>query len=669
MPYPSIYQVDFGDDEMPLLHKFVKDNVDHVKSQMRGIREDLLPRWVKIYRGTPAEKETTFPWPGAANLVIQLAGTHCDELLSRVMAIWSTAPLWVCEIYGDWAKGQGDDQREILERFLGIMAFEPRELDLYRVEETVFSSSIRYGTGILKVPYEYLVEKIPIFMPGVSTLGSDSIGKYGENFLKSSEGTRFTEVVKRDGPHPEAVPLNLWGIDPRYPNLFNSPFYYHILPKTKIQMEEMLLHPEIYDPEAVEKALKEPDRYEPDEYRRELQASKDSNWAEGSNDCAAEWDVYECWYRYQKDGVNFSLVTYYHEHSKTILGTIYNMYPNNESPFEDAKLAYDDDTYFGYGFCEMLAAYQEEISKLHNWRRNNRDFATTGIGRINKNSKLSSIVQLFPGLLIPADKEEIEPLQFGAGALQYGTEDEQLTLALAKERSGVDPAIGGAGGGIVNSKRGIYSAQGTAAVLQQQNNRNNLRMSDMRSAHVRIGRKILNIYSHFGVSKKLRMFGDSAGVLAAALESYKSEKLGLGIKAATASVNRELEKQNDILLSATLERLYAGDAQIIQSLVTPGAPDPLKAYYVEVLGAKNALMKHILRNFGRDDVDRLVPVPQFLKAARNAGGANARQNAGGVSQFSQIAGQNKGMVPVGGRTNGGAVPEFTTPEQSGEPDI
>ncbi len=52
MAYPQIFQVNFGDTEMPLLHQYIKDNVDHIKLQVRGLREDLLPKWVKIYRGT-----------------------------------------------------------------------------------------------------------------------------------------------------------------------------------------------------------------------------------------------------------------------------------------------------------------------------------------------------------------------------------------------------------------------------------------------------------------------------------------------------------------------------------------------------------------------------------------------------------------------------------------
>lgn len=643
MAMPKIHKVQFGQDNMDILETYVKDKVMYLSDKMTGLRDELLPKWVRIYRGTPKEEEATFPWPGASNLVIQLAGTHCDELLSRVMAIWSNSPLFVPEIYDDFEKGKADDYKDILGRFLDLMAFEPQELDLYRVEETTFSSTIRYGTGIVKFPYEYMVEKQ---VTGVEP-DANGVGK-----------PQFSETVKRDGPHPESVPLNLFGIDPKYSTLELADFFYNIVKKDKHQMEEMLEHPEIYDLEAVERAMVNADRNSPDEFTRELQSNKKTEFH--TNACAEEWDIYECWYRYRHNGDVFSLISYYHKASDTHLGTIYNFYNENLRPFEDSKLAYDDDTYFGYGLCEMLASYEEEVSKTHNWRRNNRDFATTGIGRVNKNSKLSSIVQLFPGLLIPADEGEIEPLQFGAGALQYGTEDEMLTLSLAKERSGVDPAIGGAGGGVVNSKRGIYSAQGTAAVMQQQNNRNNLRMSDMRSAHVRIGRKLLNIYSSFGIGTKSRMFGDRSQILVEALGAYKSKKLGLAIKAATASVNRELEKQNDILLASTLDRLYAGDAQMIQTMVTQKLPPELQSYYLDVLAAKNQVMIKMLRNFGRDDVDRLVPGGQFIKAMRDAQLKQQQQQqlgAGSNGGNGQMPGQGGGAIPLGGGQVSGGVPE------------
>jgi len=91
--------------------------------------------------------------------------------------------------------------------------------------------------------------------------------------------------VKRDGPHPEPVPLNLWGIDPRYPNLYNAPFVYHILKKTKTQLLEMKLHPEIYDPALVDDILTQgPPVMVLMILRWSFNLLKKAWWAEGDND-------------------------------------------------------------------------------------------------------------------------------------------------------------------------------------------------------------------------------------------------------------------------------------------------------------------------------------------------------------------------------------------------
>jgi len=70
---------------------------------------------------------------------------------------------------------------------------------------------------------------------------------------------------------------------------------------------------------------------------------------------------------------------------------------------------------------------------------------------------------------------------------------------------------------------------------------------------------------------------------------YKDENWALELKASHCFSHRELEKQNDILLSATLERLYAGDAKIIQSLVTPGLVKRLGALLFRGSCCENSL--------------------------------------------------------------------------------
>jgi hypothetical protein len=640
----------FGKEEFGTLLIYIEDKVKFLKGKCKGIREDLMPKWVRIYRGIPSEKSKTWPWPGASNLVIQVAGMFCDELLSRVMAIYSTDPLFNCKPLGDFDSNtntSGNDQSQDIEYFLQDCAHEPEELDLYRVEETGYSSAIRFGTGIFKFPWEYVVEQQATYIGGGTEEGTKV------NYQWAKDG-----LTRRDGPHPENVPLSDWSIDPRFANANQADFKIHTLHLDYYQLKSWMAHPDVYSKETIEKVLEQPDKIP--EYRRQLEEQKEVESRE-ENRCSSNYDIEECWFSYNKDGKIYKLIAYYHEGTNLHLGCIFNMYPDNEEPFEDAKFAYDDDTYFGYGACEMLESYQREVSETHNWRIDNRRFATTGVGRINKNSKLSSILQLYPGVLIPADEGEVEALAFGQNAMQYGTEDETQTLQLAAGRIGVDPAEGGSGGGTVNAKKGVYSAQGTAMSMQSRNNRNNLRMSDMRSCHVRMGRKLLKMYAHFGLGNKIRKYGDRAELIKKALENIKSQRLGLVIKPSTASLNKEMEKQNEILLSATLERLYQTDMQAMQMLATQGLPPEMFDLIKKQIRARNALCKSLLRAFDHTDYERLLAVPEFMLQERQDAIRGSQQqqqpnNAGAVNQAPQQAAGAEGMVPVGAGQPGGAVP-------------
>lgn len=643
MAFPNPQRVtkeNFGKDDYEQLLKYIHDKVKYLKARTRGLRDTLIPKWTKIYRGIPKQDPANWPWSGASNLVIQVAATFSDELLSRVMTMYQSDPIVAAKLLGDFDTDDnelgGEAQREIIEQFLTDIAYEPEELDLYRVEETGSSSAIRFGTGIYKFPWEYIVEKQFIYIGG-----------------GTEEGTKATykpkDYIRRDGPHPEVVPLGDWMIDPKCPTLNLSRFKIHTLHYSHRDLDDLKANPEIYDSEVIDQVKQHSDPIP--EWLRQLEERKQIESNE-IDEIGKNYDIEECWFTYRKGKDVYRLIAYYHIGTELCLGIIFNPYPDNMEPFEDSKLAYDSEEYYGYGFCEMLEAYQREISTTHNWRINARHFATTGVGRVNKNSKLSSVIELFPGVLIPADEGEIEPLAFGTQALNYDATDEEWTMKLAAARAGVDPAVGGTGGGIVNSKRGIYSAQGTSVAMQQANNRNNLRSSDMKSCHVRIFEKLLKMYAHFGYGNKIARYGNRAEVLKKAFESYKSNKLGLVIKPVTASLNRELEKQNDILLSATMERTFQWQANIVQALVQQGCPDELKSLFIQQLKASNQMFKTLYRNFGHEDASRLIPVPDFLKQERQNAirpGQKANTGRGNGSGALQQQGQPQTMVPT---TNG-----------------
>jgi hypothetical protein len=644
-----IIRVDWGEDALEAMWTHVEENTDYWLKKTRNFRENTLKEYARLYKGTPLSETKNTPWPNAANNIIQLIATHSDQLLSRVMAIYMMEPLWAAKILGDLDNPEsGEDQRAVFETFLSDMAMKPDELDFYRVEQAWFSSAIRNGTGIIKLPWQYMVEDQLII-----TEGADP----------NKPLHRFDELIKYDGPRPENVPLNKFVTNLNFNKLDDSNFKFEIVTVSKYQLEERK-ELGIFDHADIDAIIAQPDRGGKailQQYIESTQGLVDDS----SGTAGDEYDLMECWFTYWHNGKKHSLVAIHHPLSQTRMIAFYNYYPKNMCIYEDAKLAYDDDQYLGYGFAEMLKGYQDEISVAHNQRTDAGTLNNTTAFRVNKNSKLHSILTFYPGVMVPADKDEIERLDTSNMHAQ-DTNSENLTSAYAKERSGIDPATGGTGGGIVNNKRGIYSSQGTFAVMQQQNNRTGLRTSDMRSAHTRAGVKFAAMYAHFGIGAKLASYGKNVDTLQQAFRNVKSGKLGLLIRPASASINKEMEKQNDILMSQTLERLYAGDAQIIQSLTTAGMPPELKAYYIDVLKAKNSLMRHILRNFGHDDVERLIPEPTFLKESKNgttAGSSTGAQSAGagvggagGVQTTSAQEGTNSGSLPIGNGESSNRVP-------------
>lgn len=643
-----------GPGVLDALDNYVREHARYLTNKTQMMREVLLPKWVKIYKGIPKVARKTFPWPEASNTVVQVAATTADELLARVMSIWQAEQLYVAKILGDFGKGVGDDEQEIIERFMEDCSSSPEELDMYRIEQCMFSSAIRYGTGIVKVPYKYISEQV---------------------YVGGASG--FQSITTTDGPKPENIPLNKFLIDTQRPTIRTADFLAHITTYNRFQLQDLI--DEASDSENIDngsfwdkKVLKEildlgPDRLGSDYYQEAQEEPKGMDNQEPA-EISGVWDFYECWFAYRHNGKRYRCIVHWHYKTHKRCGGLFNPYPENQIPFEDAKLAYDDDQYYGYGFMEMLEAYQNEISLTHNQRIDNRTLANTGAMRIAPNSTLSSILQFYPGMMVPGEKDEIEPLPLGNTSSPITTDDEELTLRLVAARSGVDPAVGGTGGGIVNAKRGIYSAQGTAIAMQSVNNRNGLRTNDMRSAHVRVAIKILKQYAHFGVNGDLlRKYGDDAELLKRALSDYSNGKIGLLIKAATASNNRELDKQNDMLLMQTLSNAQQQDMQMMGALNTPNIPPEMKDYIIGSIAAKNTLLRRILRSFNHPDVDRLAPLPEFIKQYRESQNAGASQqsaqNLSGFNAAPQPSSIGSGLQ-FGGRSALSGLPQI----QAGQPE-
>jgi hypothetical protein len=605
----------FGASEIRLKN-YLHDKVISLRDGLVKLHgNDGVVKWRKMYEAIPAEETREFPWHNASNLVVPVVAIHTDTLLARVLsAILKTKPYWAVRMLGDYANTAPPGERDALEEFLQYVALEPEELDLYRVEREWFAEIIKLGTGILKVPWLKTVEDV--MAPAGDGLGRPSWGK----------------KTVYDGPRPEKLRFEDFKYPVYEPTLEAMDFKYHIVHLQKEQLEERAFR-QVYKQAAVTEMLKSPDRTSPSLTQSQNEQSAKVATIPGYG--YAEWDVCECHFKYRVDDSHIArVIVSYHEKSSQILRSYYHYYPGEI--FIAGRLFYRDDMFPGMGFAETLGTFQEELSQIHNQRRDNMTIANMKAFRVDPDSNLNKGYRMYPSGMVPGKKDEIEPLDMGT-PVQGEIDSENLSMSLADRRSGVSPPMQGQGSG-TNTKRGIYTAMGTLSVMQEGNTRTDLNITDIRYAHTKVGRLLCKLYAQFGIGDRELMFGERGKQIKDALNAMQSGKVALPVYAATSSVNLEIEKQNDMMLMNISERYHQTIAAMLQAISSPMTPEPIRKYTEKAVMAANALMQSVFRHFGHDEVDRLAPKPDVEPApsasagAPSGGGAPGQAPPGGGTQ-------------------------------------
>lgn len=570
---------------------------DRVQSLTRGLDRlhgmDGVVRWRKAYEAQPAEPSREFPWHNASNLVIPICAIHSDTLLARVMAaVMKTKPLWTVRELGEFRKQAPPDMRSSYEEFLEYVGLEPTELDLYRVYREWFGEAIQLGTSVVKTPW--LKEVEDILLPAGDSTALDE----------------WQRVVRYEGPRPEKLKYENFKFPVSAATIEQMDFKFDVIQMSSYQLQERRYR-RLYDATAVSNVLAQPDRTG-NTTQVTSQKQQDAKVSQQPSDFNYEWDICECHFKYRMDDRHFTrIIVHYHEKSNEILRSFYRHgYAIDDETYVAARLFYRNDMFPGMGFGEILLPFQEAISQLENKRQDNMTIANMKLFAVDPDSKLHKGYRIYPGAMLPArqinQQKEIEVLDMGT-PVQGEIESERLLLDLAERRSGVSPPLQAQGAG-QQTRRGQYTAMGTLSILQEGNTRTDLNVTDIRYAHTRLGRLLSLEYATFGLRDDLKQqFGDAGEKIQLALEAILQRRIALPVYASTASVNREVEKQSDMMMNQMMERYHAGVAQMLQSISNPMVPPPMKEYTMQALEAARTLMMATLRHFGYDEVDRLVP--------------------------------------------------------------
>lgn len=576
------------------LKTFLRDRVRSIRQGLTVLHDERVVKWRKNYEGIPAEATREFPFHNASNLVVPIIAIHSDTLLARVMsAIIKVQPPWAVRVLAGFKdKPEFADLSGVLEQYLQYVAYEPTELDLYRVYHEWMGETIRYGTSVLKTPIVH--EQEDYVVPGDGS---------GTGPIEYSTRTIY------QGPRPEKIRFTDFGISPSAKTIEGADFKYHRIRYQKSDLEYRVYRGH-YDKAAAQKVMGQPDRTTVDRVRAEQE--RDAGTRTPSGYGFAEYDIYECWFRFRVDDSHYvRCIVWYHEKSNEILRAVFDNYP--DSPFTAARLFYRDDAFHGYGFAEMLEPIADELSTMHNQRRDNVTVCTTKFFLVDPDSKLHQGYRIFPSAMLPGLKDELEAIDMGQPA-SITIDEERLSLELAEKRTGVSGPIQGTGSGF-NTKRGIYTAMGTMSLLQEGNTRTDLNITDMRDAHTRLGRLLCREYAVTGLGQRMEAWGDLGAKIEKALKALEAGQVVIPITASTSSINREVEKQNDIMLSGLLSRHYGQITQMLQmagqQAADPRLPDQVRQvvsqYLIKAMNGADFMMKSIFRHFGYDEVDKLVP--------------------------------------------------------------
>jgi hypothetical protein len=639
-------EASFGKDIDAEVEKYVHEQLEWLEKAHEELHKNKIPKWRKNYLGIPAEPNRNFPFPNAANTVVQVIGETVDTMTARVMGlIYATHPLWVFKSYAKSKQMEEmkvfEERRQALEDFMDLVGFEPGELNLQEVEALWFTDAAKLGTAFVKLSLEDVVESVVV--------GYDDSAK---KKIKGNEKEIYRGPRVTNLRHEDVL------TDPRVQLLTESDFNAVRRTLTKTKLEERKFT-ESYNKEAVDAVLPSPDRSQPREQQRQELADQGIH-SPAYVDSTAEYDIYECFFGWWHKGRKYRLIVSYHKKTKTVLRRVFNFLPDNSLPIIRAKLGYRTNGAYGHGYSELLELYQEELSTTHNQRLDNGTVANTRALRVSPRARaLDANMELYPTSLLVGEKDEIEAIQVG-DVYPSTFKNEEMTLGLVARRAGITPAVSGSGSGGMQKRPAVYSSQGTLAVMQENNSMVGFATSEFRHAHVILGALLTRTYGQFGTNGKEEMFGVAGPRLKEALEEFAQQRMRIPIRASTGSLNKEVDKQTGMLMAGVMQRHYTAVSQVMQALGNPMVPADLKDYFVKVVQASEMLHRRILKDFGYEQPDLFIPEAKVGQQQQQPQAGPQQQAGPGVPPMGSAGqaqpGAGAGPIPAPGLGNNPGVP-------------
>ncbi|HEY6019682.1 MAG TPA: hypothetical protein VIY48_07215 [Candidatus Paceibacterota bacterium] len=575
--------------------------------------------WGKNYNGIPAETVRTVPWYKSSNFVVKVIRMFVETFAARTLNIvFATNPLITVKNF----------PREISEGLQYYLDHKARnDWQYYQLFNRMLYRGAKNGTVVTKTNY---IEDIDIDV--VSAQQEQTILNYA-------------------GPQTRVIP---------FPDIF-------LFPITACSMDEVEIkfHRLRYTVEAARRKVAEGKWTLSDEdILLAADRPKDVARREGQQEAGIydqeleEIVMIECHLKYpitNDPSKYYSIVAVIQPDLRRLVDVYHNPYPGNFETFHLYTPSPREDCIYGESWAEVLGQSQEEISQIHNDRRNSSFLASAPVFKRKTMANVPNpSTNWYPGKVF--DLEEMDDLDTMSLGRDTGDmiNEELHVFALAERLMGIGPIMQGASQG-GQGKGGIYNTGGVLAVMSEGNQRQDTNIRDAREVLGSIARCSYFLQSHFAPKDPvLDMMPPE--VKAAVQQAFafttrdRIRSTKFEIKASSAGANRETEKASLLQMGNFL----AQHSQLLQAL-TPqivSMQNPqVKAMLTSILNMSSWMARRLLAAY--DEPEAIGELPD-VKAILESGGSVPGVGPGGapgagvpltrpaLQQISQMGGPNGG---------------------------
>jgi len=619
-------------------------------SAERGPHVDDLMRWQKDYWAKPTSERATFPFTGAATIIIPLSAIAIEAIHARTMTTAFGIPQIVAAhaVSSDWDKAARPVERFMDYELLVNMKFRRGIGDCFLEAE-------KFGTMIGKTGYEKVV-KTAVRTVGDEEEEFDVTVRQGATFFPVPDA-RF--LMPHSAKDPQTAP---WCGEEH-----NDSSYDIML------MEEAGM---FYPNTIIDKEGDENDSKNWSKLKGWVNAVYNMGFSEGKkfeeNQQTLEntqpvfpdtIDWVEIWCGFDVDGSRKQkeICVYYHREARVIMGMRYNWHSDLRRPYRTNVYFPVEHRWRGIGVCKKNEQFQREVTTQHRQRLDNATLANMRMIKVSKLSGYGPREPIFPGKMwIVDDMTHVETFQLGE-IYPSSYQNEQATVIYSQQRTGINettlgmPQVGTPG-----------TATSDLARIQEGNKKfdfiyanfkefTNEIIMDSAENIQQFGPRSISYYSTVEGGDLVKQFFDLPVGLV-------RNGLVIQLKAAGQQQNKLLDRQNWQQIAAMLQQYYTG---LIELAMPLGDQQLTQTIFYKGMAAATEAMRQIFESYDITNIDRMIVrelegkiSAGLADAAGSVTGGNTPGVGGnitspGMDLLSAVSGQGagNGASPIAGLLN------------------